>query len=81
MEDGCVLLHVQPSHRQVLEKKEQSRIVKAEVVSTDIAFPCLAAGHLKGGSWDDPGVALGVQVVCLSVWSESKGAGIKMSAT
>lgn len=46
MEDGCVLLHVQPSQGQVLKKKEQSQIVKAEVMSTDIAFSCLAAGHL-----------------------------------
>lgn len=54
--------------------------MKAKVMSIDIAFPCLVAGHLQEGSWGDPGVALWVQLVYLPVWSESKGAGIKMSS-
>lgn len=44
---------------------KKPRIMKAEVMSTDIAFPCLAAGYLQEGSWGDPGVALWVQVVFL----------------
>lgn len=48
MVDGYVLLHVYPSQVQVLKKP---RIMKAEVMITDIAFPCLAAGHLQEGSW------------------------------
>ena len=64
MVDGYVLLHVYPSQVQVLRKP---RIMKAEVMSMDIAFPCLAAGHLQEGSWGDPGVALWVQVVFFPV--------------